>query len=188
MDTSTADRLVIRIHLTQQEPPPPPPRSRLSKPALLLSLVVVAVLLGWFGVRLFTSDAPAVRGAPDPQPAVSQTVASASEPRPPAPEVQPLADAPTSAVNEVIPDVPQSALDTVWGTVRVGIRVTIDKQGSVVETVTEDPGPSRYFARLSLDASKKWTFTPATSEQPRTMLLKFHFTRGGATAHAIHAQ
>lgn len=142
---------------------------------------MVAVLLVWLAVSLFKPDAPAQVAV---TPAVSAAPPTSNAPTPAAPEVPPPADVPTSPVNEVVPDVPQSALDTIRGTVRVGIRVTIDPQGSVVDAVTEDPGPSRYFARLSLDAAKKWTFTPATSEQPRTMQLKFHFTRDGATAHA----
>lgn len=65
----------------------------------------------------------------------------------------------------------------------MAIRVTIDQQGTVTDAIADDPGPSRYFARLSLEAAKKWTFTPATSAEPRTVLVKFHFTRDGATAH-----
>lgn len=184
LDISTADRLVIRIHLTSQDPPrPPPPRKRLSRAALLLSLLVVVVLLGWLGVNMFKPDQPArVASAP---------VVSTPPVSPPAattPEVRQPPDQPPSPVNEVIPDVPQSALDTIWGTVRVGIRVTIDKQGSVIEAVAEDRGPSRYFERLSLEASKKWTFTPATADGSRTVLVKFHYTRDGATAHASPVQ
>jgi hypothetical protein len=43
-------------------------------------------------------------------------------------------------------------------------------------------GPSRYFERLALDAAKKWTFNPVDSEAQRLMLLRFDFTRQGATA------
>ena len=93
-------------------------------------------------------------------------------------------DAPPTPVKEVVPEVPQSALNTIRGTVRVSVRVNIDKQGAIVGAVAEDPGPSRYFERLALEASRKWTFTPAHSEEERTALLKFHFTRGGATARA----
>ena len=87
------------------------------------------------------------------------------------------------AINEVLPNVPQSALDTIRGTVRVSVRVTIDKVGSVVDATAEDGGPSRYFERLAVDASKKWTFTPADLEEQRTMLVRFNFTREGVTAH-----
>jgi hypothetical protein len=100
--------------------------------------------------------------------------------------VQP--DAPPSTVNEVIPDVPRSALETIRGTVRVSVRVIVDRQGTVVAAAADDRGPSRYFERLSVEASKSWTFTPASSDEPRIMLVRFNFTRAGATAHASPLQ
>jgi TonB family protein len=99
-------------------------------------------------------------------------------------EVRKQTDAPPAPINEVIPDVPRSALDTIRGTVRVSVRVIIDQEGAVIAASADDPGPSRYFERLSVEASKKWTFTPANSEAQRILLLKFHFTRAGATARA----
>jgi TonB family protein len=64
----------------------------------------------------------------------------------------------------------------------VSVRVTIDKQGTVVAATPEDPGPSRYFERLAVEASKKWTFAPAATEAQRRVLVRFSFTRAGATA------
>lgn len=90
--------------------------------------------------------------------------------------------APPSPTEEVIPTPPRSALQTIRGTVRVAIRVSIDKQGTVVAATSDDPGPSRYFERLALDAARKWTFAPARTDEPRTLLLRFHFTRDGITA------
>jgi TonB family protein len=90
-------------------------------------------------------------------------------------------------VNEVIPDVPKSARDTVRGTIRVSIRVSFDKSGTVVATTTAERGPSRYFERLATEASKQWTFTPATVEEQRSMLIIFNFTRAGTTARATPA-
>lgn len=93
-----------------------------------------------------------------------------------------------SPIQEVIPSVPRSALDTIRGTVRVSVRVTINEQGAVVAASADDPGPSRYFERLALEASRKWTFTPARMQEPRTMLLRFNFTRDGASARAAPLQ
>lgn len=183
LDPSTT-RLTIRVKLVPQEPEPPPASpQRLSKPALVI-LGVVAVLLIWLGVRTFrsdpthTDDSAVVRSAPAPQP-VTEAPARPVEPR-----ARPRPDAPLSPVNEVIPDVPQSALNTIRGTIKVSVLVTIDKQGAVVKTATKDRGPSRYFERLAVDASKQWTFTPANLEERRTMLVGFNFTRGGVAAEA----
>jgi TonB family protein len=109
---------------------------------------------------------------------------SATEAKPIEREVRDQPAAPTSLINEVIPDVPRSALDTIRGTVRVSVRVNIDEEGAVLAAIADDPGPSRYFERLAVEASKKWTFTPADSEEQRIMLVKFNFTRAGTTARA----
>jgi TonB family protein len=93
-------------------------------------------------------------------------------------------DALPSPIHEVIPDAPRSALQTIRGTIRVSVRVTLDKQGAVVAATSDDPGPSRYFERLAIEASKKWTFAPADTKEQRRMLLRFNFTRAGTTAHA----
>lgn len=205
-DNPPASRLVIRVKLISEEVPQPPAPPRLSKGALLLIVGAVALLLAWLGISVFrsdptpptalnsaaessapiaarTEDAPVV-GAPPPAVASpTETVPGSSQP-----EVRPQPDAPLSAINEVVPDVPQSALNTIHGTIRVSVNVLIDKHGKVIEATPEDRGPSRYFERLSLEAAKKWTFTAASSEERRTMLLKFNFTRTGATARADAAQ
>ena len=183
-DTSSADRLVIRITLdTYEEPaPPPPPAPRLSKPAAVVIGGAVAILLGWFGIGSLRSDPPPPPAAPAQAP-IAAAAPLPTPAKPVEPEVRQQPDAPPSAINEVIPNASQSALATIRGTVRVAIRVTLDKQGTVVATAAADPGPSRYFERLSRDAAKQWTFTPATLEDQRTLLIRFHFTRNGATAH-----
>jgi TonB family protein len=66
----------------------------------------------------------------------------------------------------------------------VSIRVIIDKNGTVLAATADDPGPSRYFKRLAVEASKKWTFTPAASKAQRIIRVTFNFTRVGTTARA----
>lgn len=105
-------------------------------------------------------------------------------PKPVEPEARPQPDAPIAAVNEVIPDVSKSSLDTIRGTIKVSVRVIVDKQGTVIEAAAQDRGPSRYFERKAVGAAKQWTFTPANLEERRAVLLKFNFTRNGATAEA----
>lgn len=90
-----------------------------------------------------------------------------------------------AAVHEVIPDVPQRALQTIHGTVRVSIRVLVEQDGTVFAALTEQRGPSRYFERLAIEAAKQWTFPPADTTAQRLMLVKFGFTRDGASAEAV---
>jgi TonB family protein len=130
--------------------------------------------------------------SPKPAPSIAErqsaSIASgepeSTKPRSAASEVPEQSNAPPSSMNEVLPDPPQSALDTIRGTVRVSIRVIVDKDGTVIAAAADDPGPSRYFERLSLEAAKKWTFTPADTQAQRVMLVRFNFTREGTTARA----
>jgi TonB family protein len=108
----------------------------------------------------------------------------AAQAPPPAPAVRATASDSPSAINEVLPTVPRSASETIRGTVRVSVRVIVDADGNVVAATSEDPGPSRYFERLSLEAAKKWIFAPAETGGQRLMLVKFNYTRSGTTAKA----
>lgn len=183
-------RLVIRVKLIPQQPPRSA-RLRLSRSALVTLFGALAVLLSWSVISTFGVDPPPPAAAtkthviskPPPSRPAAETTERSVEP-----EVQPPPDAPTSAINEVIPDVPQSAQDTIRGTVRVSIRVTVDKQGVVVDAAADDPVPSRYFERLAVGASKKWTFTPTNSQGTRMMLVKFSFTRERVSAQASPLQ
>ncbi len=197
MESQATNRLVIRIKLPPQTPAAPPARAPLSRLALSLVLVPVVIALGWWGISMFGSkpDSQDQSAAPRSAPSEAGPVVS-NEPLPkPAAETAPVARevpersaAPPSPINEVLPDVSRGALNTVRGTIRVTIRVTLDKSGAVLTATADEPGPSRYFARHALEAARKWTFTPANSPEPRTMLVRFYFKRSGVTAGASSPQ
>ena len=94
----------------------------------------------------------------------------------------------SSVVHEEIPVAARSALNTIHGHVKVAVLVIVDRSGNVVDAILQDPGPSRYFARLAKDAARKWKFataeSPADNRDSRQWQLRFEFTRGGATARA----
>jgi hypothetical protein len=67
--------------------------------------------------------------------------------------------------------------------------VIVDNEGGVFAALVDDPGPSRYFARLALEAAKKWTFPPAdppitNTQERRWELVQFDFTQDGTTGRA----
>jgi TonB family protein len=186
-------------------------------PRLLALVVAVIALLAltWVGLSVLRSDrtsaedtvkAPSARPALASQPATVASPESSAQTAPstlqkessgatrlaPSPTAAPIVpakpDAPASPVDEVLPDASHNALQTIRGTVRVAVRVVIDKEGKVVAASSEDPGPSRYFERLSLAAAKKWTFTSTNAENERTALVRFSFTREGVTARAASPQ
>ena len=188
--------LLIRVEISKG-PPRAPVRRRLSRRALLLIFGgAVAVLLSWVAITVFrtepTSAPAATEGAPNaeslspaPVPAPSEI---ASEAKSVKSEVRKQPDASPLAISEVIPDVPRSARETIRGTVRVSVRVIVDKNGTVLAATADDPGPSRYFERLAIQASKKWKFAPTDSEEHRIILVRFNFKRAGTTARADSLQ
>jgi TonB family protein len=85
-------------------------------------------------------------------------------------------------LRRVLPDVPRAASNTIWGTVRVGVRVHVDASGNVTLAELQSAGPSRYFARLSLGAARKWRFAaPAQNGRPvaSVWLLNFDYKHDG---------
>jgi serine/threonine protein kinase len=120
---------------------------------------------------------------PVPEPAIQQPVLQQAESQPPAPsdeetKVPAASTAQNDGIHQVLPDVPQKARDTIHGTVRVSVKVSVDPAGSVVDAAFDDAGPSRYFANLALQAAQKWTFGASDASRAngnREWILHFAF-------------
>jgi len=81
-------------------------------------------------------------------------------------------------VRQVLPDVPQSARNTITGKVKVSVRVEVDASGKVTAAKFASAGPSKYFANLALKAAQRWEFSPPEKDgQPTASvwLLQFRF-------------
>jgi len=88
-------------------------------------------------------------------------------------------------LDQVLPQVPQKALDTIQGTVRVVVKVHVDPAGNVTDTELDTPGPSRYFAGLAEKAARQWKFTGAEAAGhgvPSEWLIRFEFVSSGVHA------
>ena len=225
-----ATRLVIRAVLNS-EPVPEPPAERKSF-VMPIVAVVVALALGWVGVRWFmgqsnsnapttevasttappgasppgetagdsaqgsqraapsaaNSSAPATSGAPGTP---STTTPSAGTARIAPPVAAPSSRSPARSassgdvLHEEIPNVSLRSRETIHGHVKVTVRVTVDPSGTVVSDVLENPGPSKYFARLAGQAASKWKFAPADHQGTRQWLVHFEFSRDGTQAQAV---
>jgi serine/threonine-protein kinase len=169
-------------------PQPVMRKQRLFVPTIAVLLIIVVAV--WAGMQLFRSKPkPQHPAASNPQASSQQTAPSAAAPQnvptftSASPEVSPPNASP-AVLHEEIPDVPRRASNTIHGQLHVAVRVTVDSSGNVVAETLENPGPSKYFARLATAAAKKWKFAPASNQDSREWLLRFEFTRGGATAHA----
>jgi TonB family protein len=190
----------------------PPKRRAVS--FILGAVIVIAV--GWVGMRAFRSNdataelaagastPPATEAVQEPGDRASAESQTSDAPLTPAASltssdvasvpsrtVPPIgADAALSpaVVHQEIPDVPQRARQTIRGHVKVTVRVMVNPDGTVFAALTDKPGPSRYFERLALEAAKKWTFAPMGTEDQHIVVLRFDFSREGATARAVTVQ
>ncbi|HEY4444772.1 MAG TPA: protein kinase [Steroidobacteraceae bacterium] len=164
-------------------PPEESPRRRWFVPAI--AALVVAAVVVWVGVHLLGSRTSPERVAPPTAVSQSPKISASAPPEasPDRPAHQISKNSP-AVLHEVIPDVPRQARDTIHGHITVAVRVTIDRAGNVVDERIENHGPSKYFARLATEAAKQWKFAPTDDPVLRKWLLRFEFTRGGATGHA----
>ena len=166
------------------------PKQRFFVSMIIMLLVVLAA--AWTGLRLMqrspNARQPALRtgssaNSTESKPAPSRPASSPSD-RP----VRPLLDASPPVTHQEIPKVPRSASSTIHGRINVTVRVTVDSSGTVVSEILENPGPSKYFARLATTAAKQWKFAPADNRDAREWLLSFEFSRDGTAGHATSPQ
>jgi TonB family protein len=139
---------------------------------------------------------PAPEAAPEKAEAInpatkdneSKPAAAEAASPPPSPQSE-MAEKPAGEIvrsevlHQVVPDVPQQASNTISGTVKVNVRISVDPSGNVAEASLDLPGPSKYFANLALQAARQWTFTPAKANGQGVSsewVLRFEFTRAGA--------
>ncbi|HXX99447.1 MAG TPA: protein kinase [Candidatus Limnocylindrales bacterium] len=88
-------------------------------------------------------------------------------------------------IEQVLPEPTAKALATIHGTVHVGVKVHVDAAGTVSEATLDSPGPSKYFADLSLKAAQRWVFNSPEADgrsQPSDWILHFQFTQTGVRA------
>jgi serine/threonine-protein kinase Stk1 len=109
----------------------------------------------------------------------------------PPPEPAPVSRAstvkvPGSVTEQFLPPVSRKSRDTITGKVRVGVKVRVDTSGKVLNASLVSPGPSQYFAKLALEASRRWKFAPPQANgQPvaSEWMLRFYFGRQGTEVH-----
>ncbi|HLY51854.1 MAG TPA: protein kinase [Steroidobacteraceae bacterium] len=174
--------------IAEPRPTPSEAPARSLTTAMILAAVAV-IALGWAGVRALRGHGHAA-----PPAAVTPTGHAAQSSSPAghgmgATSAAPAAVAGASgALHAEMPDVPWHALRTIHGRIRIAIRVIVDSEGKVVGARADQTGPSRYFARLAIDAAKKWTFPPSDAQAKRLEQIRFEFTREGVTGRAVPLQ
>jgi TonB family protein len=187
---SIAD-IKARMQPAARSVPDPSPAPVLVKPArryrapwrvLVPIAVVFLFVLGIFLFhRIFPTKPPSDGQVKiETAPVASEAASSQPAPSAPAPAPKEAAKSRGEVVHQVIPDVPQSAKNTITGTIKVGVRVEVDSSGKITSAKLAPAGPSQYFANLALRAAEQWQFSPAqVNGQPASSawLLKFRFKR-----------
>jgi len=168
-------------------PAPVPARSG-NRPAFPVTIATVIVLAVLFGFSYFRGNKSGASNA-EPKPP-----ATASQPPTVAPAVSEspkTAKASTTKAGEVrhqvLPEVPQSAKNTITGTVKVTVRAQVDPSGKVTSAEFKSAGPSKYFAGLARTAAERWEFSPPETDGqpvPSTWLIQFRFKRTSTQASA----
>ena len=175
--------------------PRPSAQSRKSIYALVLACVA-AVLLA---ISIFHSrgknsseQLPTTAAQPATQTAPAATppeAAPAPESKAPTPEAAPPAKASTNSegavLHQAMPDLSQSAKNTIHGTIKIAVVVDVGPSGKVIAASFKSAGPSRYFAGKTMAAAEQWQFSPPQENgEPvaSTWLLQFRLRRGAIEA------
>jgi len=152
---------------------------------LALGAVLLLILAGIYGL---------VRGGGSGSPKAVSVPPSSSTHATPSSPVQ-TAPVPTAAggsvpgavLHEVSPSASQNALRTIHGRLKVRVRAEVDSAGNVSSAKFTTEGPSKYFARLSMQAAQQWKFTPAKENgqpAPSQWTILFEYTRSGISQQA----
>ena len=85
-------------------------------------------------------------------------------------------------LQQIEPVVSKSARNTVSGTIRIKVKVSVDASGNVDNATLITEGSSKYFARQAMEAAQQWKFAPVQvngQAVPSAWILHFGFKRSG---------
>jgi len=179
------------VHVT---PKPAQQRERDSNrlPIFVIPLVLIVVALAAWGLFHSRSKESTRNNEDKSTPAATQpAMPTPSEPKPsptgaaPVPAPKKTLGTGGSVVHQVMPDFPQSAKNTIRGTIKIAVQVQVDASGKVTSAKFKSAGPSRYFADRTLKAAEQWQFSPPEANgQPTasTWMIQFRLRRNGVQA------
>jgi TonB family protein len=99
----------------------------------------------------------------------------------------PSAATPGSVLHQELPEISAHARNTIRGTVKVRVRVSVDRQGKVSRTTLASRGASSYFAKQAVQAAKQWVFAAPVrngAAQASDWTLHFEFRKSGTKVNA----
>lgn len=168
------------VEQVQSVPPAATPRPRRAFPVTIALGVILAAVFAAIYFRGHKSDVNT--GTPVAQQQPTSTPATSV----PQPSEKPHPTA-GSVVHQAIPEIPQSAKNTITGTIKVVVRVQVDTSGKVTSAAFKSAGSSRYFAGHALQSAQHWQFSPPEVDgkpTESTWLIQYRFRRNGIQASA----
>jgi TonB family protein len=93
-------------------------------------------------------------------------------------------------LEQIMPEPSAKAQATIFGKVRVRVKLHVDSSGNVISADFDSPGPSRYFADLALKAARQWDFAPAKIDGHNVAsdwLVRFEFSQTAVKAFPTQA-
>ncbi len=174
----------------------PPVKQPTRRGPIFAVLLMAAVVVGFvvFHSRGKNESAPVTATSEQPTVQAPPQTAPAPAAKPPVqqstPVPQPLKKATGTrgeVAHQVLPDVPQSARNTITGTIKISVQVEVDSSGKVTAAKLTHPGPSQYFARLALKAAQEWEFSPPAADgapTASTWVIQFRLKRTSIQASA----
>lgn len=185
------------IEKSLQAPPAPLPEKVVveaknppAQRSILVPAGVVILVLAVLGSRAFFAHKPAI-----PQADQSATTSGAASPSSPPPFAEPSKPGQGTlhgkVAKQVLPEVSESARNTITGRIKMTVRVSVDAAGKVTDAKLASRSESKYFSRQALEAARQWTFTPAqVNGKPvaSEWHLHFQFARAGTQVSAVQAR
>lgn len=180
----------IKARLDPARPLPKPAYSaastapaRHNPAALIAAMLVLIAVIAFVQLRSHKSSSSSAS-----QPAETQQSATEDTASKPHASVMGIRGSSGAAANDavtqrVMPDVLPGAQQSIQGQVNVSVRVSVDASGNVTSAALESPGPSKYFAKVALQAAQQWKFKPAAG----AWILQFQFTQAGNEVTRIQA-
>lgn len=142
-------------------------------------LVIVAVLAIAGALTLFRRRAANPTSAARAQQRTEMPVNS-----PAAPNNTRASASSGEVVQQVPPKISPSAQHTIRGKIKLRVRVDVDGAGNVIHADLVSAGPSKYFARLVMEAAQQWKFVPSPQPGERRWMLHFDLTRKETVVYA----
>ena len=161
-----------------------PPRKRPPFPVTMAVAVVLACIFAFF---YFHRSKPASQSSEAPPQSSAAPPTSAMPASSDAPAPAKNANSAGAVSHQVLPEIPQSAKNTITGTIKVVVKTQVDASGKVTSAAFKTAGSSRYFAERALNAARRWEFSPPqTDSQPQasTWLIQFRFRRDSTQVSA----